>query len=197
MKTKLIYLFPLLALCLFACNNSEQQVSDTTQEVVEKIDTDYIREGKMIAETTFKVLSSNLQQAMADGGIENALNYCNVKAMPLTDSLSEHYNVSIKRVSNKTRNLLNQATESEKIILNDYLASNENRNPVIKINKNGNSTFYAPITTKGLCLSCHGIVGESLLLENYEKIKTLYPQDQATGYNLDELRGMWSIEFKK
>lgn len=196
MKSKLIYLFPILALSLLACNNSEQQVSETIKETVETTDVDYIKEGKTIAENTFKVLSSNLQQAMVDGGIENALNYCNVKAMPLTDSLSQHHNVSIKRVSNKARNPLNQATENEQKILNNYLTKIENRTPLISKNKNGNPTFYAPITTKSLCLNCHGIVGETLLPENYEKIKTLYPQDQATGYKNDELRGMWSIEFK-
>ena len=142
------------------------------------------------------MLSSNLQQAMVDGGIENALDYCNLKAMPLTDSLSKHYNVTIKRVSNKARNPLNQASENEQKILNNYLESIENRKPIISKNENANPTFYAPITTKGLCLNCHGIVGETLLPENHEKIKTLYPKDQATGYKIDELRGMWSIEFK-
>ncbi len=197
MKTKFYYTLPLLSLIsLFACNNYETQTPDTIIKVVEKTDADYIKEGKTIAESTFKVLSANLQQAMVDGGIENALNYCNIKAMPLTDSLSEHYNVIIKRVSNKARNPLNQASENEQIILNDYLASIENRKPVITKNKNGNPTFYAPITTKGLCLNCHGIVGETLLPENHEKIQSLYPQDLATGYKIDELRGMWSIEFK-
>jgi hypothetical protein len=191
-----VYLLPLLTLSLLACNNYETQTPDTTIKVVEKTDVDYIKEGKTIAESTFKVLSANLQQAMVDGGIENALNYCNVKAMPLTDSLSQHYNVSIKRVSNKARNPLNQATEYEQAILNDYLASNESLKPVIAKNENGNTTFYAPITTKGLCLNCHGVVGETLLPENHEIIKSLYPQDQATGYNLNDLRGMWSIEFK-
>lgn len=191
----LFYVLPLLGLSLVACNNYETQTPDTTVRVLEKTDEDYIKEGKTIAENTFKVLSSNLQQAMVDGGIENALNYCNVKAMPLTDSLSKHYNVTIKRVSNKLRNTLNQPTENEQTILNDYLSSNKPLKPVIAKNENGNSTFYAPITAKGLCLNCHGVIGETLLQENNEIIKSLYPQDQATGYKVDDLRGMWSIEF--
>lgn len=193
MKTKLFYILPILG--LFACNNSEQQVSETTQEVVEKIDTDYVKEGKIIAETTFKVLSSNLQNAMAEGGIENALSYCNVNAMPLTDSLSKHYNVVIKRVSDKSRNPLNSPTENEQKIIDNYLASTENRKPVLEQNENGKTTFYAPIVTKALCLNCHGIVGKTLLPENNEKIKVLYPEDKAVGYNEGDLRGMWSIIF--
>ncbi|MDF1672771.1 MAG: DUF3365 domain-containing protein [Vicingaceae bacterium] len=195
MKIKFLILI-LLSLNFIACNNSETESTETIQEVVEKVNIDYIKEGKTIAENTFKVLSSNLQQAMVDGGIENALGYCNIKAMPLTDSLSKHYNVTIKRVSNKARNPLNQASENEQKILNNYLESIENRKPIISKNENANTSFYAPITTKGLCLNCHGIVGETLLPENHVKIQSLYPNDLATGYKIDELRGMWSIEFK-
>ena len=59
----------------------------------------------------------------------------------------------------------------------------------------GYPTFFAPILDKGLCLTCHGIVGETLLPENDEKIKTLYPEDKAVGYSEGDLRGVWSIMF--
>jgi hypothetical protein len=39
-------------------------------------------------------------------------------------------------------------------------------------------------------------VGESLLPVNHEKIKLLYPEDKAIGYNEGDLRGVWSIIFK-
>lgn len=194
MKTKLLYI--LLIIGLFACNNvSEQQLGEGVQEIIVKTDIEYIEEGKTIAENTFKVLSSNLKQAMAEGGIENALSYCNVNAMPLTDSLSKHYNVTIKRVSDKARNSLNSPTENEQKIIDDYIANAENRKPVLLKNDEGYPTFYAPIVAKGLCLNCHGIVGKTLLPENNEKIKMLYPGDKAIGYNEGDLRGVWSIMF--
>lgn len=195
MKTKLLYILPFLG--LFACEDiSEQPIEKEPKEDVAQSESKYLKEGKTIAKTTFKVLSSNLKNAMAEGGIENALSYCNVNAMPLTDSLSNHYNVSIKRVSDKARNSLNTPTESEQKIIDDYLANIENRKPVLVKNEEGNPTFYAPIVAKSLCLSCHGIVGESLLPENHEKIKLLYPEDKAIGYKEGDLRGIWSIEFK-
>lgn len=198
MKTKLLYVLPLLMLS--ACDNSEKTVNEKTIETVEaivKTDADFIKEGKTIAENTFKVLSSNLQQAMAEGGIEKALSYCNINAMPLTDSLSQHYNVTIKRVSSNNRNPLNKPTKQEQKIIDDYLARAEARKPIIEKNENDNPTFYAPIITKGLCLNCHGIVGETLLPENNKKIKLLYPTDKAVGYQEGDLRGIWAIEFKK
>ncbi|TXB63993.1 DUF3365 domain-containing protein [Vicingus serpentipes] len=194
MKTKFFYM--LLILGLFACNNvSEQQIGEEVQGIIVKTDKEYLEEGKMIAESTFKVLSSNLQQAMAEGGIENALSYCNVNAMPLTDSLSKHYNVAIKRVSDKARNQLNLASKNEQKIIDNYLASTENRKPVLEQNENGKITFYAPIVAKALCLNCHGIEGEILSSENNEKIKLLYPEDKAIGYSEGDLRGVWSIMF--
>ena len=194
MKTKLLYI--LLIIGLFACNNvSEQELGEEVQEIIVKTDIEYIEEGKMIAESTFKVLSSNLQQAMAEGGIENALSYCNLNAMPLTDSLSKHYNVAIKRVSDKARNQLNLASKNEQKIIDDYIANAGNRKPVLVKNDEGYPTFYAPIVAKGLCLNCHGIEGEILSSENNEKIKLLYPEDKAIGYSEGDLRGVWSIMF--
>lgn len=195
MKTKLFYILPLLGLTLFACENSGKKVNGKTGETIVKSDAEYINDGKIIAETTFKVLSSNLQQAMAEGGVENALTYCNVNAMSLTDSLSKHYNVTIKRVSDKTRNPLNSPTANEQKIIDDYLANAENRKPVLEKGDNYMRTFYAPIIAKGLCLSCHGTIGETLVSENNEKIKILYPEDKAVGYSEGDLRGVWSIMF--
>jgi hypothetical protein len=189
-------MLPLLGLGLFACDNSGKKVNGKTGETIVKADVEYINDGKTIAETTFKVLSLNLQQAMAEGGVESALTYCNANAMPLTDSLSKHYNVVIKRVSDKARNPLNLPTANEQKIIDDYLANAENRKPVLVKDEEGYPTFYAPIVAKSLCLSCHGIVGESLLPVNHEKIKLLYPEDKAIGYNEGDLRGVWSIIFK-
>jgi hypothetical protein len=109
--------------------------------------------------------------------------------------LSKHYNVTITRVSDKARNPLNSPTKNEQDIIDDYLADAENRRPVLQKGDNYKRTFYAPIVAKGLCLNCHGILGETLSSENNEKIKMLYPLDKAVGYSEGDLRGVWSIMF--
>lgn len=192
MRTKLKYFIPLAF--LFACNNSEEKI-----KVVSPTEEEYLIKGKEIAEATFNILSSNLKNAMNEGGLENALAFCNVNAMPLTDSLSDYYNVSIKRVSHKPRNLINEPTPQEQHIIDDYLALGavENMKPMIAKNEQQNTVFYAPIPTKGLCLNCHGIVGETLSLERYEVIKKFYPNDNAVGFKEGDFRGMWSITFKQ
>ncbi|MBI2280979.1 MAG: DUF3365 domain-containing protein [Bacteroidetes bacterium] len=197
MKTKLLYFIPLVF--LFACNTSEKKVDEEKIKVIAKTENDYLIEGKQIAEATFKVLSTNLKNVMAEGGVENAIKFCNVNAMPLTDSLSDYYNVTIKRVSHKPRNLTNEPTALEQHIIDNYLALGtvENMQPMIARNEQQKNVFYAPIPAKGLCLSCHGIIGETLLPEHYETIKKFYPNDKAIGFKEGDFRGMWSITFKQ
>lgn len=43
-----------------------------------------------------------------------------------------------------------------------------------------------------LCLTCHG-QPEEIAPEVREKLQTLYPSDQATGYRLNDLRGAVSV----
>jgi hypothetical protein len=56
--------------------------------------------------------------------------------------------------------------------------------------------FYKPIKT-GLpaCLKCHGQPGSDIEPAAFDKIQQLYPADLATGYELNDFRGLWKIEF--
>lgn len=186
------------AILLFSCQNNTKKVNEKTGETIVENKRDYKKEGKEIAENTFKVLSANLKAAMQKGGVKNAVNFCNIKAMPLTDSLSQVYNAEIKRVSHKPRNSHNSANKAEQKILDEYLAQTpEQWKPTVVENEKGVHTFYAPIPTKGLCLTCHGVVSETLLEENYQTIVELYPNDEAVGFKEGDLRGIWSIKFKE
>ena len=51
--------------------------------------------------------------------------------------------------------------------------------------------------TKPLCLKCHGKIGETLNEDDYTIIKKIYPDDKAIGYDNENLRGIWSIQFEK
>jgi hypothetical protein len=46
-----------------------------------------------------------------------------------------------------------------------------------------------------MCLNCHGEPDKDIKPENLALIRRLYPQDQATGFQLGELRGAWRIDF--
>ncbi len=42
-----------------------------------------------------------------------------------------------------------------------------------------------------------GHTSNDILPEHVALIKELYPNDQATGYKVNQLRGMWSVVFNK
>jgi len=48
-----------------------------------------------------------------------------------------------------------------------------------------------------MCLQCHGEVGKQVTEETYKTIKLKYPNDLAIGYDVNQVRGIWHIEFQK
>lgn len=192
--------FVLLLFAGFACESAPQEetTESTAGKLTEAERSEYLNTGKQIAQATFAELSGQLSQAMAEGGVPNALKYCNVVAYPLVDSLSQVHDAIIRRTSLKVRNPKDAPTEAEKVMLQTYheqAAAAEELKPHVKQLEEGRIAFYAPIKIQPLCLSCHGKVGEDIKQEHYDLIKQLYPEDEATGYELGELRGMWSITF--
>jgi hypothetical protein len=185
---------------LLACNNNPKTENRITDKGITELSPEekkhFVERGKEISQNTFKVLGGNLKKALGEGGVGNAINYCNTNASSLIDSLNIYHNASIRRTSNKTRNEANNPSKAELTIIDNYVNGGEMK-PIVRLLDNGNTMFYAPIKTKGLCIVCHGIVGETISNEDYTIIKNHYPNDKAIGYNVDDFRGVWSIELKK
>lgn len=159
----------------------------------------YTENGKKIVKTTFEVLSGQLSQALARGGVSEAVTYCNLHAYPLVDSLSDKYNVRIKRATIWTRNVDNKADNDEEIVLKEYAelkTAEKHLKPAVRRKANGDVVFYMPIQiTTPLCLNCHGDIGTDITKVDYDIIKKLYPNDNAVGHSMEDLRGIWSVTF--
>lgn len=159
----------------------------------------YAELGKHYAMSTKAVLGKNLRGAIKNKGTENAVAFCNVNAYPLTDSMAVVLNAKIKRVSDKPRNPLNAANTAELKYIDagkQMLARGEKIKPVVR-ESNGKMVGYYPIVTNKMCLQCHGKPNKGILPGTLTKIKGLYPEDKATGYDLNELRGIWVVEMDK
>jgi len=190
MRNKFI-IVSIILISLVSCKNDKK----TPSKEVEKSGKNYTAIGKEYAVATKKILGKNLKQAIAKDGTIGALAFCNENANPLTHQMEVKYDAKIKRVSDKNRNPNNKANATELKHIETFktmLKNCEKIKPIIEKN-NGEVQFYAPIITNGLCLQCHG----SPTTEVQSKIKELYPNDLAIGYNVNEVRGIWSITFKE
>ncbi len=163
----------------------------------EEIENDLSDIGLGYALATKAALGKNLIKAINEKGTVGAIEFCNTEAMKLTDSMSVMKNAIIKRVSDKPRNLKNQATQDELGYIDYFkkvVASGGEIEPIVQPNGDEIS-FYYPITTNTMCLQCHGKPNEQVKTETLATLKNLYPDDKATGYDVNEVRGIWAITF--
>jgi hypothetical protein len=181
-----------MVLIFVLCNTKQQQkVADT----VKNIDTaDLLKKGDTISTRVQKLLLVNVMTAMKGGGPGNAVAFCNVHAMTLTDSLAGEYNCIIQRVSDKYRNPVNKQSAADKEVSAKMISSNA-MNPVM-ILENGRMVYYKPIKIAiPACLKCHGIPAKEIDAKTLEIIRQKYPDDLATGYQEGDFRGLWKITF--
>lgn len=145
------------------------------------------------------VLGKNLMQTIASKGTDEALVFCNINAIPLIDSIGNSLNVNIKRVSDKPRNSNNQANEAELAYIEmAKMAMSKNEVVRAKVTEiNGRKIGYYPIETNKMCLQCHGKTDSDIKPSTVEKIGKLYPNDKATGYGENQIRGIFVVDMAK
>lgn len=201
MKPKSLSFLPLLLiLAATSCGPApEEAVTPLPPSLSPEQHAAGLRQGQAIVADTFSLLSSNLQSAIRSGGVSNALPFCSVAAVPLTASLAGRHGVTVRRLTHKPRNPANRANEVESIILDHFRKSNAETNPPVPVVTNLNATtlsYFAPIFLNNeLCLRCHGEAGVDIVPEDLAIIQRLYPQDQATGFRLGDLRGAWRVDI--
>ncbi|SDE44589.1 Protein of unknown function [Pricia antarctica] len=170
----------------------KMQTAEPPQDKYAKIGMEYALAAK-------GALGKNLMKAIQQNGTVGAVAFCNVKALPLTDSISIMKNAIIKRVSDKPRNPDNAADMEELGYIRYFkklTAAGKQPKPVVKT-ENGEVDFYFPITTNAMCLQCHGKPNDQIQPATLSALKNLYPADKAVGYGENEVRGLWAINFDK
>ena len=168
-------------------------------QVSKKLENDFADIGLGYALATKSALGKNLIRAINERGTVGAIEFCNIEAMKLTDSTAVMNNAVIKRVSDKPRNLENRANADELAYIDYFkkvIASGGEVEPLVKP-KNGEVNFYYPITTNRMCLQCHGKPNVQVEVETLTMLKNLYPADEALGYDVNEVRGIWAINFEE
>ncbi len=153
-----------------------------------------IETGNKASASLLKTLGQNMKAHIEKGGVMDALNFCTTQAYPLTQKVNSELpkGVEVKRVSLKSRNPANQATEDEKEVLQSFdelTQKNEKLPQYILKDFNSNSyKYYTPlIIDKPVCLKCHGDISNNTQLT--KEINETYPQDKAIGYKMNDVRG--------
>lgn len=197
---------------LFSCGPKERVSKETFEEVNKAMEVKRLTEveildeamiwGDSISTEAQAQLIYALQNAVAEKGVPGAIEFCNVQALPILAEVGEKYGVEIRRASNRYRNPTDQPTEEEKSILDAYEYNAESGNksePNIQKFENGEVYLYtkAIVIPGEFCLSCHGEPGKEIKEETLQKLADLYPQDNAKGHTIGDLRGMWSIKIPK
>lgn len=182
-----LFIISLLSFFLVGCNNSKNLTTSEKEE--------YLALGDSISNKAQMVLLSQVGKQIQKNGTVGAVDFCNEKAMFLTDSVSRGFSRKIWRLTDKNRNPQNAIKlETDKKAWEEL-----QNNPEIKhlVLQESNSVHYYKSIPIGMptCLMCHGNKQTDISSETLKMIDLKYPEDKATDYKMGDFRGMWKIQL--
>ncbi len=189
--------FVLIAALFTSCNPSKGKLDKITENQAETY-SGYLSQGRRVVSLSFGALSTRLQQAIVEQGTDHAIAFCNIHALPLTDSLSQAMNVNISRTALRFRNPENAPEPLDEQMMKYFgqLELQVGRLPdTLVIDESGFYVYMAPILTLPACLQCHGLPETEINHQTISLVRSLYPDDKAIGFREGELRGMWKVRF--
>jgi len=159
-------------------------------------------EGAAATQALMTTLQTSLVASMEEGGPVHAIEFCASRALVLTDSVSESLGdgISIKRVSERHRNPKNapDASEIEAIRHFETALAETGVFPADWVQETaaGELRYYQPLTIAPPCLNCHGDP-DAMDPRIIEVLHSTYPDDQATGYEAGDLRGLIRVSVSE
>ena len=145
-----------------------------------------------------KELLGTLQNTIKEKGIVEAIDKCKITSPNAEEKFSKLEGGEFRRLSSKNRNQAHAPKDWEAKALSKWEEQIANKETIgiYKEETESEFRFLKPIfIANPTCLKCHG-VGE-IEKDVASKIKNLYPEDKATGYKMSELRGAFSVVWKK
>jgi hypothetical protein len=156
-------------------------------------------EAKGIVKGFMGELKDELQAAMKAGGPVNAIEVCNRVAPSIAEKRSAQSGWQVARTSLKLRNGGNAPDPWERAALERFESRKAAGEPVEPmaysevVEEDGGQVFrfVKAIPTGEVCLKCHG---GALAPEVQSQLDKLYPDDQARGYDLGDIRGAFTLK---
>jgi hypothetical protein len=184
MKWSIIF----LPLALASCER-EKPVSRMPREQAVKL-------AREAAQDAFAQLSGELAKAIESGGPVAAIPVCSGKAGSVVAEVAAKRQLAMVRLSDRPRNPAQAAQGSDLAAIETFRSAiqrGETPAPLDEAMADGSTVLRLPITvSQPLCLQCHGSESD-VTAETRKAILAVYPDDKATGYSLNDLRGIWRI----
>lgn len=158
----------------------------------------YLEEAKGIVGKFFSSLKAELETALNQGGPTNAVRVCKERAPAIAAEYSAETGWDVGRTSLKLRNPSNAPDDWEKQVLlgfEERRAKGEDVETMsfaetTQVNGEKQFRFMKAIPTGGACLLCHGA---DLPPDLVEVLDEAYPEDQARGFSLGDIRGAFTL----
>ncbi len=166
------------------------------------IDEQIITEMRATSSILIKTLGKTLKTTIQQEGPEAAIRVCETVAPNLVNKISKDTGWKVSRVSLKVRNPLigtPDAWERKHLLAFSKNKSNKNSSTELNITavtktEEGTSIRYLQaLPTAQICQTCHG-QPEHIPDKVAKTLNTIYPHDDATGYEVGEIRGAISIQ---
>jgi hypothetical protein len=180
-----------LLLVVLGCLHSTQD-TDTTWTVV--------TEGDMIPEQTIQhekalaardamstSLKGRLMEVIGSKGPAAAISVCSKEAPQIAEQISQEHGLKIGRTSFRLRNTDNTPPKWAAQLVVDRVSE-----PTY-LTQEGKLAALLPIRIQAPCLMCHGSE-DTIPLSVKDAISENYPKDQATGFQIGDLRGWFYVE---
>ena len=157
-----------------------------------------VAEAKAIIEEFFSTLKGELKAAVTQGGPVNAITVCQLRAPSIVE-LSEKTGWDVGRTSLKVRNASLNAPDAWELKVLEQFEVRKAEGEDVKtmaysevVEEDGKQTFrfMKAVPTGKVCLNCHGT---DIKPEVIEALDAAYPQDQARGYELGDIRGAFTL----
>jgi hypothetical protein len=146
------------------------------------------------AQTAIGSLKKELQTALREGlreGPENAIEVCQIKAPGISKRLTGD-GITVGRTSHRLRNPENAPEPWVEPLLDEYASAvGEGTWRAVRLD-DGSVGYVEPIYVRPVCLKCHGgDLSEAVA----GRINTLYPHDEATGFESGDFRGLFWVRI--
>ena len=156
-------------------------------------------EARKIVKTFATSLQGELQAAIKEGGPVKAIAVCKERAPAIAQGLSDQTGWEVGRTSLKLRNpTLNAPDDWERQVMlrfDERRAAGEDVQTMAYaevVEKDGSKQFrfMKAVPTGEVCLACHG---SSIAPAIATTLDEAYPDDQARGYKLGDVRGAFTL----